>query len=288
MKTEIISTLKCSEYGFLSHPEKPQRIKNSYEFLHSKGEFIFSDIEKLVSENDILLAHTKKLYEEVKTGKFYEPDTPAIENIYDYALLSINGAITALEHCLDYKKVTFSLMRPPGHHAKKDSLGGFCYFNNIAIAVKRFLKNNAKKKVSIIDIDCHHGNGTQDIFLGEQNVLFISLHQVPLYPGTGLESEKNCLNFPLPPGTEEEKYLNTLKIAIDKVKKFAPDLIGVSAGFDTYKLDPLTQLNLGKNTYYKIAELISSLNKPRFAVLEGGYSKDLPECIYNFLLGFSI
>jgi acetoin utilization deacetylase AcuC-like enzyme len=175
-------------------------------------------------------------------------------------------------------------MRPPGHHATKNNPGGFCYFNNIAIAVKKLLLKG--QRVAILDIDCHHGNGTQDIFLGNDNTLFVSLHQVPLYPGTGLSPEKNCLNFPLAQGTDEKVYLSTFETAIKEVNKFKPDAIAVSAGFDTYRNDPLTGLNLEKSTYKKIAKIISSLNLPRFAVLEGGYSDDLPECIYNFLTGF--
>ncbi|MFN3966935.1 MAG: histone deacetylase, partial [Endomicrobiia bacterium] len=171
-------------------------------------------------------------------------------------------------------------------HATKNQLGGFCYFNNIAIAVKYLLANSSVDSVAILDIDCHHGNGTQDIFLGEDKILFVSLHQVPLYPGTGLTSEKNCLNFPLPPGTEEKIYLNTLEKALKEIENFKPNLIAVSAGFDTYKKDPITNMNLEKISYKKIAELISGLKIPRFAVLEGGYSSDLPECIYNFILGF--
>jgi acetoin utilization deacetylase AcuC-like enzyme len=143
------------------------------------------------------------------------------------------------------------------------------------------------KKAAIIDIDCHHGNGTQDIFLGDERVLYISLHQSPLYPGTGLKSIKNCLNFPLPAGTDEEEYLNIFKKAIEEAKNFQPELIAVSAGFDTYKNDPLTNFNLEKKTFDKISSLISSLKKPAFSVLEGGYRVlELAECVEQYLIGW--
>ncbi|MFN3301854.1 MAG: histone deacetylase, partial [Patescibacteria group bacterium] len=179
---------------------------------------------------------------------------------------------------------SFSLMRPPGHHAGKDFCGGFCYFNNLAIAVAKFLKKD--KKVAILDIDCHHGNGTEDIFLGKNNVLYISLHESPLYPGTGLESRFNCLNFPLPPRTQEKEYLQTLEIALEKISQFKPNLLAISAGFDTYKKDPLTYFGLEIDSYQKIGEKIAQLNLPTFSVLEGGYSQSLPLCLYNFIKNF--
>ncbi len=176
-------------------------------------------------------------------------------------------------------------MRPPGHHAGKDELGGFCYFNNIAIAIKRAL--SGVKKAAILDLDGHHGNGTQDIFKSEKRVLYVSLHQSPLYPGTGLVSEDNCLNYPLKPGTNEEIYLPVLNEALEKIKDFNPQILGISLGLDSFRLDPLTGLNLGISTYRKIGEMISKLNIPDFAVLEGGYTSKLGECIYEFILGWS-
>lgn len=178
---------------------------------------------------------------------------------------------------------SFSLMRPPGHHASRVRLGGFCYFNNIAIAS---LKAREKvERIAIVDFDCHHGNGTEDIFLGKKDFLYLSLHQSPLYPGTGLVSRENCINYPLPPYTDPAKYLSTLDEGLKKVKHFNPDLLAISAGFDAYKHDPITNLLLEKETYREIGGMLSSLGRPMFAVLEGGYSPDLPECIYQFLIG---
>jgi acetoin utilization deacetylase AcuC-like enzyme len=224
------------------------------------------------------------LVEQVKNGEFLDADTPNSKRMFEYALLSAGAAIQAQEIAL-HKEYAFSLMRPPGHHASRNSAGGFCYFNNIAVAVSKAL--DTVERVAIIDIDCHHGNGTQDIFLGNKRVLYVSLHQSPLYPGTGLKSEENCLNLPLSPGTGQEEYLTEFKKAIEEVKKFSPRLIAVSAGFDTYKADPLTNLNLEKETYAKISGLISALKKPTFSVLEGGYNVfELPECIEQYLMGW--
>jgi acetoin utilization deacetylase AcuC-like enzyme len=279
---KIIFSKRCFDYEFPGHPESPQRLKSIYNLLKEKEwEFIEPEPAK---EEDILRIHSSDLVEKVKNGEFLDPDTPNSKKMFEYALLSCGAAIKAQELALN-NKTAFSLVRPPGHHATRYSAGGFCYFNNIAVAISKAL--DTVKKAAIIDIDCHHGNGTQDIFLGDERVLYISLHQSPLYPGTGLKSIKNCLNFPLPAGTDEEEYLNIFKKAIEEAKNFQPELIAVSAGFDTYKNDPLTNFNLEKKTFAKISSLISSLKKPAFSVLEGGYRVlELAECVEQYLIGW--
>jgi acetoin utilization deacetylase AcuC-like enzyme len=283
---KIFYSAKCLGYGRPTHPESPQRVSSVVKFLKEKN---FEFIEpKPCSEEDLLLAHSKEYIQRIKTGEFFDPDTPVYPKIFDFARLAVGSAIASMKAALRGEN-SFSLMRPPGHHAgiNGKALGaqtlGFCYFNNIAIAVKKALTQ--VKRVAIIDFDCHHGNGTQEIFLRDQKVLYISLHRFPFYPGTGKNSEENCLNYPLSLETTEEQYLEILSKALKETKKFNPDLIGVSAGFDAYKEDPLAGLNLEIQTFQKIGRMIKDLEKPIFAVLEGGYAKDLPECIYNFLMG---
>jgi len=276
---KIVFSKKCLEYSQAGHPESPERVRASYAYLKDKFEFVHPDE---INEADILLVHSQSLLDSVKTGSFYDADSPSYSDIFFYAKLSAGAAMKASEIALK-GDLSLSLMRPPGHHVGRDFLGGFCYFNNVAIAVAKALQQVGK--VAIIDFDCHHGNGTQDIFLGKPNVLYVSLHQSPLYPGTGLTSEENCLNYPVPAGTDELGYMATFSKAIDEVKKFDPDHLAVSAGFDTYKSDPLTGLRLEISTYEKIGTAIHELGKPVFAVLEGGYSEDLPECIRQFLKG---
>ena len=276
---KIIFSPECLEYKSEGHPESPERVSETYDFL--KNSFDFARPEQ-ARERDVLLAHTKNLLDKVKNNKIYELDTPNIPNIFSYALLSAGAAIKTSQLALKGKNA-FSLMRPPGHHAGKDFLGGFCYFNNIAISILKSL--NSVNRAVVIDFDCHHGNGTQDIFMGNKKILYISLHQHPLFPGTGLVSEKNCINYPLTPGIGENLYLKIFRKAIEIVKKYNPDLIGVSAGFDTYKEDPLTNINLEKRTYEKIGRIISELGKPIFSVLEGGYAERLPECVFQYLKG---
>jgi len=285
---KIFYSSKCLRYGSSEHPESPERVFSTVKFLKEKG---FEFIEpKPCSEENLLLAHSKEHVEKIKNEEFWDPDTPAYPGIFDLARLAAGSAIEAMKTTLKGEN-SFSLMRPPGHHAGIDgkALGtsslGFCYFNNIAIATKFAQEKMGVKKVLILDIDCHQGNGSQEIFLGNPMVLYISLHRFPFYPGTGEKSEENCLNYTLRSETTEEEYLKILAKALEEVKKFNPDLIGVSAGFDAYKEDPLAGLNLEKQTYQKIGKMIKDLKKPTFIVLEGGYGKDFPECVYQFLKG---
>jgi acetoin utilization deacetylase AcuC-like enzyme len=216
-----------------------------------------------------------------------------LPRIYEYAKLSAGSSVEAMKMALK-GKISFSLMRPPGHHAgiNGKALGapslGFCYFNNVAIATKKAL--NFVDRVAIVDIDCHFGNGTQQIFFGDSNVLYVSLHKFHpgFYPGGGRISEENCFNYPLPPGTTEKQYFMTLEKALKEVRRFDPELIAVSAGFDTHKDDPLTGgLGLEAKSFRSIGLQFADLKKPSFAVLEGGYGATLPECVYEFLIGYS-
>lgn len=278
---KIFYSPECLGYSQPGHPESPARTQYTYEYLEEKG-FEFID-PKPCTDEDILLAHTQDLLDSIKKGNFMDFDTPAYPGIYEIARLSAGSAVNAAMHCMNKGEKAFALMRPPGHHATKNSLGGFCYFNNIAIASIKAAEGSGK--VAIIDFDCHHGNGTEDIVLGRENFLYISLHQSPLYPGTGLKSRGNCINYPLPASTSPEEFLSTLSEGIKKVEEFNPDLLAISAGFDSYKLDPITNLSLELDTYRQTGRMLAGLKKPTFAVLEGGYSRDLPECVYQFLKG---
>ncbi|MDD5528928.1 MAG: histone deacetylase [bacterium] len=276
---KIIFSPECIKYKSPGHPESPERVKLTYEYLKDTNIFQFIEPEPAKDE-DILLAHSPELLNAVKAGSFFDLDTPALPNIFDYAKLSAGAAIKAAELAVT-GETAFSLMRPPGHHSGRNSVAGFCYFNNIAIAIKKI---NASRS-TILDIDCHHGNGTEEIFFGDKKVLYVSLHQSPLYPGTGLVSQDNCINYPLSAGTEEKEYLSTLEKAIVKIKEFAPEIVGISAGFDTYIGDPITNLNLEIESYEKIGTLIRGLDIPCFSILEGGYSADMRQCVYSFLKG---
>ena len=278
---KIFYSPKCLGYSQPGHPESPVRVSAAHNYLKEKG-YEFTE-PNFCTDDDILLAHTPALLSSVRKENFLDFDTPAFTGIFDIAKLAAGSAIDAAMHCLNTGEKAFSLMRPPGHHATRNNLGGFCYFNNIAIASLK-AKVHAGK-VAIVDFDCHHGNGTEDIFLGDKSFLYISLHQSPLYPGTGLRSIENCINYPLSAQTSPAEYLSVLEQGLEKVEKFNPDLLAISAGFDTYKHDPITSFSLEKDTYNKIGRMLAAMNKPSFSILEGGYSSNLAECIYEFLTG---
>jgi len=274
---KIVFSRRCLEYYEPWHPESPVRVREAYNFLKDKA---YEFIEPTpASYEDLLRVHTASYIERVRTGNFYDADSPPYENIYEYACLSAGGAILAA------RVNGFSLMRPPGHHAGRSgrSLGasslGFCYFNNLAVAVR-----SLDKPSLILDIDGHHGNGTQEIFLGDEKVRYISLHRSPHYPGTGLRSEANCLNFPLRWNTGDELYLKTLEKALDQTDMKHVEVVAVSAGFDAHGNDPLASLGLSTECYREIGRKIGSLNLPTFATLEGGYNpKDLGRNVHEFL-----
>jgi acetoin utilization deacetylase AcuC-like enzyme len=262
VKTKIIFSEKCLDYGF-SHIEGPERVRKAYEVLKQKGyEFLTPEP---APEEAVLKVHDAEYLWNLKKGLVEDADTPAYENIYEYARLSAGGAILAAENN------GFSLMRPPGHHVGRNGAAmgaytrGFCYLNNIAIAIKHL-----DKPTLILDIDGHHGNGTQEIFSRDSKVVYVSLHRHPHYPGTGYNCEANCLNFPLWADCGGEVYLKTLDDALRKVDVDGFDVVAVSAGFDAHAGD-LASLGLTEETYREIGKRIASLKKPTFFVLEGGY-----------------
>ena len=281
---KIFYSPKCLTYSQPGHPESPARAQYTYEYLEKHG-YSFQE-PQICQDDDILRVHSRQLLESVKKESFLDFDTPAYAGIYDIARLSAGSAIDAAQSCLTSGEMAFSLMRPPGHHATKNELGGFCYFNNIAIACLKALRDfDHVNKIAVVDFDCHHGNGTEDILLGKSEALYLSLHQSPLYPGTGQRSIDNCINYPLSANTTPTQYLAALEEGLKKVKEFDPDLLAVSAGFDSYRLDPITNLTLELSTYKAIGKMLSKFQKPTFSILEGGYSRDLPECVHNFLTG---
>ncbi|HVC08784.1 MAG TPA: histone deacetylase [Elusimicrobiota bacterium] len=271
-------------YHSQGHPESPERVSKTRQRLEAAGHKIAVPRYQAV-EADALLAHDKTHVDAVKNGEYLDADTPYYPGIAAIAFTSLSGAVDAAFAAMA-EDPSFSLMRPPGHHAGRNHVAGFCYFNNVAVACEKLLQDKKVSRVAILDVDVHHGDGTEDIFSGRSGVLYASLHQVPLYPGTGLVSHDNCLNFPLPEGTEEGFYLEALEKAIEHILDFKPGILAVSAGFDTYKECPIAGLRLEKKSYRRIGAMIAQTRLKRFAVLEGGYAADLPILVDNFLDGF--
>jgi acetoin utilization deacetylase AcuC-like enzyme len=242
--------------------------------------------------------HSEEHYEFIRTlseagGGSIGLDTYVTPHSLEVALLAAGGAITAVELAMQ-KGYAFALVRPPGHHATRSEAMGFCLFNNIAIAARYALSQGMARRVLILDTDVHHGNGTQDIFYSSAEVLFISLHQHPLYPGTGYVEELGegegrgfTVNIPLPPGTGDESYLRAIEeIVLPIAEQFSPQLVLVSAGYDTAKEDPLGGMLLSQRSYYEIGRRVKALAKPIAFTLEGGYSLSaLARGVYSTLAG---
>jgi acetoin utilization deacetylase AcuC-like enzyme len=163
---------------------------------------------------------------------------------------------------------------------------GFCYFNSIAITALA-ARAAGVEKVAVFDFDVHHGNGTEDILRAVEGTAFFSIHQHPAYPGTGQKSFDNCHNYTVPPDTPNDGWRKTASTALADLKKFNPDLLCVSAGFDAYKRDPLCQQQLEVEDFTWIARQLRQLNKPQANLLEGGYSSDLPKLILAYLKGLA-
>jgi acetoin utilization deacetylase AcuC-like enzyme len=282
---KILYSPECAGYNAPGHPESPRRATGCAELLRQNPRHEFMEPQPC-GEADILRVHTPRLLEQVRRGESDDGDTPAVAGIFEHARRSAGAAIQAAS--LAWRGTpAFSLMRPPGHHACRDRLMGFCYFNNLAIALARLLaESGAPRRVAIVDFDCHHGNGTEEILRGVEPVLCVSLHQSPCYPGSGLRSEGNALNYPLPPGTEPARYMETFANALTEVRRFDPELVAVEAGFDAYKRDPLTDMRLEIETFDEIGRRLAALQRPMFALLEGGYSSQLPKCVAAFLDGW--
>jgi acetoin utilization deacetylase AcuC-like enzyme len=278
MKTKVVYSEKCLGYGTW-HVEGPQRVKIAHETLKAKGYEVMEP--KPANDEELLTVHDADYIFNVKKGLVEDSDTPAYQNIYEFARLSVGGALLA-------SKINgFSLMRPPGHHVGRSgaALGvytrGFCYLNNIAIAVKE-----SRKHTLILDIDGHHGNGTQEIFQDDKKVNYVSLHQSPNYPGTGSFTEGNCINFALPHDFGGKRYLETLDKALGMVDLGRFEAVAVSAGFDTH-IGDLATLGLVEQDYFEIGKRVARLKKPAFFVLEGGYvGEKVGLDIDSFLRGY--
>jgi acetoin utilization deacetylase AcuC-like enzyme len=281
----IITDEHCISYARAGHPERPQRIATTVERLKSQTELALTWVAPTsATDEQILRAHTPEMRARLAVPEDFDADTPFFENISGYARASVAAALDALKLARTGKNV-FSLMRPPGHHATREQSMGFCYLNNLAIAALEAVATGSKR-VAVFDFDVHHGNGTEDILLNREDVAFFSVHQFPAYPGTGATNVgKNCFNYPVAPSATHETYHATLARALDALKNFSPDLVAVSAGFDAYARDPLAQGALVLEDFHWLGQTLRALNVPLFSLLEGGYSRDLPELIFAYLKG---
>jgi acetoin utilization deacetylase AcuC-like enzyme len=278
----VIHNARCLEYSSQGHPERPERIAYTASLLKDRHPDWKWREPVAPDEIKLLRAHSPEHLAQIKNASHdFDADTPAYPNIYEHALRSVGAAINAAQTAFRGGPA-FSLMRPPGHHATRERAMGFCYLSNVAIAALDALENGAAR-VAVWDFDAHHGNGTEAIVADNPRIEFASIHQFPAYPGTGTKSFANIYNYPVAPYTARAQYVDVAKRALENLLKFHPDLLLVSAGFDAYSGDPLVQMTLEPEDFVKFGEWLRKIGIPTAAILEGGYSNDLPELIDAFL-----
>lgn len=223
-------------------------------------------------------------------------ETSITEGTWAAALSSKDVALSGAQGLIAGEKGIFSLCRPPGHHAAKDLYGGYCFLNNAAISAQYLLDNGASR-VAILDIDFHHGNGTQDIFYDRKDVLFCSLHGDPedAFPhflgyadetGSGEGAGYNH-NYPMPPGTEFAQWQRSLAVALNKISDYAPQYVVISLGVDTFENDPISFFKLSSMDFVKVGGMIAELDIPTLFVMEGGYDvEEVGINVVNVLQGY--
>jgi acetoin utilization deacetylase AcuC-like enzyme len=271
------------------HPERPERYDAVTQAIEKAG--LLARVERVAaraaSEDEIALCHTRPYIEIVKreigagARELSTGDTNVCPRTLEVAVRAVGGVLSAVDAVMGGKaRNAFCVVRPPGHHARPDQGMGFCVFNNIAIGARYAQKRWSIERVLIADWDVHHGNGTQDTFYSDGSVFFFSTHQYPWYPGTGRAEETGIgkgkgttLNCPLPAGSGREQIYGAFRDKLlPAAKQFRPDLVMISAGFDSRLGDPLGRFTLGDADFADLTKLLLDVSPRVVSVLEGGYN----------------
>ena len=289
MKTGLITSDTYQNHNTgEGHPEKIDRVTTVIEnFKKLDNKNLIWKKPSSFDHNLLINTHSSEYIKQVQQSfpesgfNFLDGDTVVSPGSKDATKDAVGSIITAIDgvHNKEFKNA-FCAVRPPGHHAEKEKAMGFCIYNNVAVGANYLLEKYKYNKVAIIDFDVHHGNGTQNIFYDNKKVLYISTHQYPYYPGSGSEKEKgkfnNIFNIPLDAGTSANEYLNAYEQVLKKLKEFKPEFLLFSAGFDAHIDDPLAQLRLTSEDFYKITKRTLEISKSFcngnvISILEGGY-----------------
>lgn len=281
----IIHDPRCAGYGPATRPEQPARVLRTASWLRARHPgWTWQESLPEASDATLALAHSADLIARLKIARDFDADTPHLPDIGAHARRAVSGGIAAVTAAWRDDTPAFSLMRPPGHHATASQAMGFCYLNTIALAARQAQQDLGATRVAVWDFDAHHGNGTEEILLGQPGLFFASVHQSPGYPGTGQgDRPPNVRNWPVAPGTPRAAHMAALRASLAAVRDFAPDLLLVSAGFDAYVGDPLTELTLEKEDFATLGSWLRDFRAPVAAILEGGYSSELPGLVDAFL-----
>ena len=278
------------------HPERPERFDAVMNALQSAGltETLTTIPSRQATKDELALCHSRDyidlVHDEIAAGARFisTGDTQVSPRSLDAALNAAGSAMQAVDAVMaaDVRNA-FCVLRPPGHHATPDRGMGFCIFNNVAVAARYAQQHHGAERVLIVDWDVHHGNGTQDTFYADPSVLFFSTHQSPWYPGTGMHDEQGAgggkgatINRPFPSGPGRDEILDAFATElVSAARNFGPDLVLVSAGFDSRLGDPLGEFTLNDNDFRELTSLMMevadiSSNGRLVSVLEGGYNLD--------------
>jgi acetoin utilization deacetylase AcuC-like enzyme len=279
------------EHDTGAHPEQPARIVAIERELAAREWLGFQRVSSPSVERSVLaavhpVAHIEMVERaSARGGSEIDADTIISAGSFEAALHAAGGAVSLVDRLLDGLVPTgFSIHRPPGHHAEAARAMGFCLFNNVAVAARHALDAHGLERVMIVDWDVHHGNGTNDIFAAEPRVLFCSIHQSPLYPGTGAASDVGSgagrgftANLPVAPGSGDETFRSLVDhVAVPLADAYRPQLLLISAGYDAHREDPLADCTVTDRGYAEMTrslrDVCRRLEVPLGAVLEGGYA----------------
>jgi acetoin utilization deacetylase AcuC-like enzyme len=309
---QVFTDPRCLEHQSPpGYPERPERLAGIVSHLRRRGwpvtEAGTSPEVRAAAQAAVVAVHEETYVERFRRAAergdslLDSADNPLSDGTWESSWAAVEVALAAVDRVAASNGATFAAVRPPGHHAERSTAMGFCFFNNVAVAAEHLRRRHGASRVAIFDFDVHHGNGTQHLFEERADIFYVSTHQYPFYPGTGAAGETGrgpgegaTLNCPLPAGTGDEGYAEAIQgRVIPALRRFAPDVLLVSAGFDAWQNDPLGGMRVTGEGFRQWGDWLRALAEETcggrlMAILEGGYDlRALPRLVEAHLEGLS-